>query len=247
MINTSILEDIGLTKNETKLYLALLELGSAPAGNIIKKTGMHRAVVYDLIDLLTEKGLVSYVIKANRKYFEAHDPDRLLEYIELKKQELSKKEEQLKQILPELQQKRKLTKEEQEGTLYKGKKGLKSIYEDVLKEKKEFLVMGARGEFKRNFPTYYPSFHRRRTEAKILTKLLYSQVMRKEHREKELKFCQFRYLPSGFLPPATTYIYGDKVAIILWGAEAMAFVMRSKQVADSYRIFFKLLWNSAKP
>lgn len=246
MINTSILEDIGLTKNETKLYVALLELGSAPAGDIIKKTGMHRAVVYDLIDLLTEKGLISYVIKANRKYFEAHDPDRLIEYIELQKQELAEKEKQLKQILPELQQKRKLTKEKQEGTLYKGRKGLKSVYESILKEKKPWLAMGARGEFKRIFPTYYFALHRKRVKEKISLKILYSSSMKKEHREKELKLCKIRYLPSGHIPPSTTYVYGDKVAIILWGTEPMAFVLRSKQVADSYRMFFQLLWDAGK-
>ena len=70
-MDTTLLEELGLTKNESKVYLALLELGSTAAGPLIKKIGMHRAAVYDIIDLLTGKGLVSYVIKANRKYFEA--------------------------------------------------------------------------------------------------------------------------------------------------------------------------------
>ena len=63
------LKDFGLTQNEEKVYLKLLEIGSSSAGLLIKKTGMHRAAVYDNIDSLTEKGLVSHVIKANRKYF----------------------------------------------------------------------------------------------------------------------------------------------------------------------------------
>src|SRR3989344_4717573 len=133
-MDTVLLEGLGLTKNEVRVYLALLELGSTPAGPIIKKVGMHRSAVYDLIDLLTDKGLVSYVIKANRKYFEAQDPDRLLEYLDSKRQDINKKELELKKLLPELQLKRTLSKEEQEGTLYKGKKGLKSIFEDIIKE-----------------------------------------------------------------------------------------------------------------
>ena len=56
-MDTQILQEIGLTKNETKVYLALIELGSTPAGRLIKKVGMHRGIVYDLIDLLTDKGL----------------------------------------------------------------------------------------------------------------------------------------------------------------------------------------------
>ena len=56
----SILEELGLTKNEIKIYLALLELGTTPAGILIKKVDMHRASVYDVIDQLINKGLISY-------------------------------------------------------------------------------------------------------------------------------------------------------------------------------------------
>ena len=47
-----LLESLGLSKNEAKTYLALLKLGSVPAGPLIKDLGMHRAAVYNLLDLL---------------------------------------------------------------------------------------------------------------------------------------------------------------------------------------------------
>ena len=246
-MDTTLLEELGLTKNEIKVYLALLELGSTAAGPLIKKVGMHRAAVYDIIDLLTGKGLVSYVIKANRKYFEAQDPDRLLEYLESKKQDLIDKEEKLKQFLPELQLKRKLSKEEQEGTIYKSKKGLKSIFEDILKEGKPWFVFGATGKFRELFHAYFIHFHERRTKSKIPLKIIFKEVVRKQKREEELKLCQIKYLPKSYLSPSTTYIYGDKVAIINWSSDPIAFLMRSKQVADSYRSFFDILWKTATP
>ncbi|MBS3169697.1 hypothetical protein J4210_04380 [Candidatus Woesearchaeota archaeon] len=226
-MDTALLEELGLTKNEIKVYLALLELGSTAAGPLIKKVGMHRAAVYDIIDLLIGKGLVSYVIKANRKYFEAQDPDRLLEYLESKKQDLIDKEEKLKQFLPELQLKRKLSKEEQEGTLYKSKKGLKSIFEDILKEGKPWFVFGATGKFKELFHAYFIHFHDRRIESKIPLKIIFNETVRKQKREEELKLSH------------------DKVAIINWSSDPIAFLMRSKQVADSYRSFFDILWKTA--
>ncbi len=244
-MDTALLEELGLTKNEIKVYLALLELGSTPAGPLIKKVGMHRAAVYDIIDMLTGKGLVSYVIKANRKYFEAQDPDRLLEYLESKKQDLIDKEEKLRLFLPELQLKRKLSKEEQEGTLYKSKKGLKSIFEDILKEGKPWFVFGASGRFKELFNAYFIHFHDRRVKSKIPLKIIFNDDIRTQKREEELKLCKIKYLPNSYISPSTTFIYGDKVAIINWSAEPMAFVMRSKQVADSYRSFFDVLWKTA--
>lgn len=245
-MDTILLEELGLTKNEIKVYLALLEVGSTPAGPLIKKMGMHRAAVYDIIDLLTDKGLVSYVIKANRKYFEAQDPNRLLEYLESKKQDLISKEEKLKKFLPELQLKRKLSKEKQEGTLYKSKKGLKSIFEDVLKEKQPWFVFGATGKFKELFHAYFIHFHKRRTKLKIPLKIIFNEEVRKQKRKEELKSCQIKYLPKSYISPSTTYIYGDKIAIINWSADPMAFLMRSKQVANSYRSFFNILWKVAK-
>ena len=59
-----------LAKNESKLYLSLLELGSASATQLIQKSGLHRAVVYDILERLIEKGLASFVIKGRKKYFE---------------------------------------------------------------------------------------------------------------------------------------------------------------------------------
>ena len=245
-MNLKILEELGLTKNEAKVYLALLELGTTSAGLIIKKLGMHRAAVYNLLDLLIDKGLVSYVIKANRKYFEAHDPNRLLEFLDSKKQELIMKEHELKKLLPELQLKRKLSREEQEGTIYKGKKGLKSIFEDILSEKKPWFVFGATGQFKEIFHAYFIHFHERRIKLNIPLKIIFNEKIIKEKREKELKFSTIRYLDESYITPSTTYIYGNKIVIIIWSGEPMAFVIRSKQVVDSYKVFFNLLWNIAQ-
>lgn len=246
-MDTKLLEELGLTRNEVKVYLALLELGSVPAGALIKKVGMHRAAVYDIIDLLTDKGVVSYVVKANRKYFEAQDPDRLLEYLDSKKQELLRKEQELRKLLPELQLKRRLSKETQEGTIYKGKKGLKSIFEDILKERKPWLVFGATGRFKEIFHAYFIHFHNRRAKLRIPLKIIFNETVRKERRQRELRLCDIRYLPKSYITPSTTYVYGDKIAIILWSPEPMAFLMRSRSVADSYRSFFEILWKTAKP
>jgi|SRR3989344_9353430 len=240
-----LLEGLGLTKNEIRLYIALLELGTAPAGVLIKKVGMYRATVYDIINLLIDKGLVSYVIKANRKYFEAQDPSRLLEYLDSKKQDLIKKENELKKIIPELRLKRKLSKEEQEGMIYKGKKGLKSIFEDILKEKKPWFVFGATGQFKEMFHAYFIHFHNRRTKLKIPLKIIFNEKIREEKREKELKLCKIKYLPESYITPATTFIYNDKVVIINWSIEPIAFLIRSNRTADSYRSFFDILWKTA--
>lgn len=247
METEQILEQLGLSKNEVKTYLNLLKLGSVSAGPLIKELGMHRAAVYNLLDILIEKGLVHYVVQANRKYFEAQGPERLLELINTQKQKLEQQETQLKEIIPILTKQRKLEAECQEGTIYKGKKGLKSIFEDILKyPKQEFKVMGASGKFKEIFDIYFIHWQKRRVKEKIKLKIIYSEFVKREKREEELKLAEVRYTKDTNITPSTTLIYGDKVAIILWSDVPMGFLMKSKNVSESYRNFFDMLWMISK-
>ena len=97
-----ILQSLGLTRNEINVYLTLLKMGSGLAGEITEKSGVHRRNVYDSIERLIKKGLVSFVIQNNRKYFHATDPNRFLGIIKEQKRELIRKERDIRKILPEL-------------------------------------------------------------------------------------------------------------------------------------------------
>ncbi|MBT7931759.1 hypothetical protein HN698_07665 [Candidatus Woesearchaeota archaeon] len=241
-MNTKILEKAGLTNNEIKVYLALLSLGSVSAGEIIKKSELHRAAVYDTLERLMDKGLVSYVIKANRKYFEAAMAKNLVEIIEKKeKQELLK-------IIPDLEAKRKLGKEAQEVTLFKGNKGLKSIFQDWLEDDKENLVIGAFAEEAESLQYHMkyslPSFHKRRERKKQVMKFIFTE--KSIARAKQLskyKYTPIRILKAPFASPTSIQIYGEKVAILLWSSDPIGIVMRSKEISNAYREYFKVLWN----
>ena len=64
-----ILKDLGLLENELAIYLALLKIGSSTAATIADKTGLYRPYVYDNLNRLMEKGIVSVVLKDNKKHF----------------------------------------------------------------------------------------------------------------------------------------------------------------------------------
>ena len=73
-MNVELLEAIGLTKSEIKVYLALLELGSSTTGPIVEKSGASSSKIYEILEKLIQKGLVGHVIKAGKKHFEAAPP-----------------------------------------------------------------------------------------------------------------------------------------------------------------------------
>ena len=57
-MDSAVLEEIGLTSGEAKVYLALLELGPSKAGGILRKSGLQNSVVHLCLNKLIEKGMV---------------------------------------------------------------------------------------------------------------------------------------------------------------------------------------------
>ena len=77
LMDMKLFEAVGLTPNETKVYLALVDLGTAQAGQITEKSGVHRRNVYDAISRLMEKGIISYVNVNNKKLFSPVNPKKI--------------------------------------------------------------------------------------------------------------------------------------------------------------------------
>ena len=105
------------------------------AGEITKKSGIHRRSVYDAIERLIQKGLVSYLKTNNRKYFEAVNPERLLEI-------LKEKEDNIKTLLPELKLLKETSKEKKETLFFRGKQALRTVFDDQIRVGKEICIFG---------------------------------------------------------------------------------------------------------
>jgi hypothetical protein len=144
-----------------------------------------------------------------------------------------------------LELKRKLSREPHEATVFKGKKGLKSVAEDVLKTKKELLVFGAEGKFVDELKHYAAQWHLKRKKLKIPVKIIYNEKIRKTKQKVKFPILKMKFNPHLYDTLATTWIYGDKVAIIVWSEPSLTTLIRSKQVADSYRQFFNILWKES--
>ena len=238
-MNTSALQQLGLTEAEAKTYVAMLELGSSQAAKIVSKTGLHRRTVYDAIERLIEKGLVSYIKQNNIKHYEAVDPKRLSGMIK-------ERESAINEILPQLELLHKTSKEKQETTFYKGKLGLKSVFNDQIEEGKEILIFGASAKAPEILKYYFPHFDNERKRRNIRVKIIFDESAEKEEYVKQIPLSTIRYVPNEYSSPAATNIYGDKVSIVLWTEEPIAIVIKNKEIADGYRKYFELVWKTAK-
>jgi len=59
-MDTKLLQEIGLTNSEITIYTTLLRTGVIKAGELVREVNLHRSRIYEAINRLTEKGLVSY-------------------------------------------------------------------------------------------------------------------------------------------------------------------------------------------
>lgn len=225
------LKESGLTDNEVKVYLALVNHGPNLAGRISRLTGLHRRTVYDTTETLIQKGLIGYILKNNARLFSATNPNKLLE-------NLQEKEALLIPIVQELKKKLDTKKEKEETLFYKGKQALKNIFEDQI-DAKEILILGASSEAY-NILQFYFKWHdqkrkKNRTKTRIITH---------DRKIKRIPLAQIRYIDEKYSNLLAINIYKDKVAIILWAKEPIAILIKNKEIADSYRLYFELIWKS---
>jgi len=235
-MNIEILRNAGLTKNEIAIYKAMLDLGPSKAGQISRRSGIHRRTVYDTTETLIQKGLVSYILENNKRIFSASNPKRFLEIIK-------EKENIVEQIIPDMISLFEKTKKTEGTNFYKGKAGLKNVLEDQLKEgTKEILIMGASPYAEEIIKYYFKWFNEKRIKRKIKMKLIYN------YKNKiKIPLSQIRYTTKEHKSPMAINIYRDKVAIILWDNEnPFAIVIQNKEINKGYMEHFETMWELSR-
>ncbi len=242
-MDIEILEDIGLTKGEITLYLALLDLGESNAGSIKKKTGLQNSVVHLCLNNLLGKGLVNYVEKGRRRFYTATNPGHLVDFIDEKRR-------RLQEILPDLIQKQK-EKINYQVHIYEGVKGLKAVHEDILKDLKkgeEFFVLAVPKEAHERFEPYFLDFHKRRLKKGIILKAIYKPEAHEfAEARRKMPFTQFRYLPEKLSTPMWITTYKEKAILFVVGDILLAIVIENKTIAENFKEYFQLVWKIAKP
>ena len=245
-----ILEKLGFTQGEIKVYLALLKLGKSSSGKIVDISGVSKSKVYEILERLTNKGIVSQVIENNIKTFQAMHPKELLNYYEQKEHEFKKTKQELKKILPEYENLYNI-QDKQEVTVYRDYEGLKKILNMVISNLNEgdnfyvFVTPTTPKDF-----NYFYEFDRQRIEKKINLKIIYNNEVDINSinliKKKDKNYFFPKVLGSGFNTPAVFNLFKDKTAIIVWSEKPIGILIENKETTSSFRKYFEVLWNLAK-
>lgn len=217
---------------------------------LARQTGMHRTALYDVLENVMQKGLASFVFEGKRKLFCAAKPERLLGYVQELQERLQQEKEQLRDVVDVLSSIEPLRKERLSVEVFRGKKGVKTVLEDVFsvcKRGDEVLAFGFGGS--NLFKVLGPYYHRYIMRSIHDFGLFYRAISDPRDLEQEyvrylkkLPRTQVKYVLRGVEAPAHTRIYGGKVAIILIEKDPTAILIDDEKVAAGYRQFFEFLW-----
>jgi len=230
------LEKIGLEKKEIKIYLTLLEIGSAKANKIAQESRIERRTAYEILNRLKSKNIVSSVLKNGVQHFKATDPKKIL-------QELKETQREYEEILPKLEELSNIPKEEIKIDILVGREGLRTIFNDIIRTKKELLNFGGFTRYDETDYILWSQLLRDLKRLKIKEKVIYTSD------EKIIKIPTGKYkkLNIKYKIPTSAMIYGNKVAITIFGEKSYSIIrIENKDFSDSYRKYFEHYWNISK-
>jgi len=236
----SILTNIGLTEKESKVYLACLEKNNSPVSVIAKNAKINRVTTYDILEKLKEKGMVSFYTKQKIKYFNAINPELLLERFE-------KRTNDLRRSLPDFKRISGVTSHPR-IKYFEGIEGIKEIYTDTLTAKTEILNYSNSQEIRKSWPTYDKDYVAKRASKKIHLR----GICLKDEEGEKVKSEDKKYYREMHLLPKEIFnftneinIYDDKVAIISFADELIGMIIESTEIANSQRAIFNMCWQYA--
>lgn len=240
------LQSLGLNKNEAATYLELCKLGHSSGGELIKATGFHRNIIYDNLEKLIEKGLVSYVIENNRKVFIASPPHSLQDFIEEEQKAINKKKTLANEIINKLKPILGKGNLQHEATIIRGVHALKQELENIFNNKLNYISFGApERSIEIMSPEYWKTFSSKQLLHGVKGKLIFNESLRDWSKVIKTRNHNFRFLEKEFEPLTQTIVYGDTTLIIVWVDKPITTIIQSKEVAKSYNHFFNLLWKQA--
>ena len=251
-MDTQLLEKIGLTRGEARVYLALLKLGASSTGPVAKASGISRSKVYAVMDKLAEKGLASHVDRRGVTYYHAVEPSKIKDYLQEREEELKGLEAEFEEFLPKLLSYAQEKPAGHEINIYQGFKGHRIAHEQSyhkLKRGDEYYVLGVPHVPLWEHVRYWRTDHERREAAGIGCRMLFNRDAPRKllMNRNSYRLCEARYMPIDVAMPCYFTMFADTTLITLPAKEPITIEVVSKGTTESFMAYFRGFWELSKP
>ena len=246
-VYTKIMNDdlvkLGFSDHEATIYLALLDTGQTGAGRLIKRTGLHRNIIYETLDKLIAKKLVMKVMRKHVAQFRITNPERII--VE-QRTNLSLAEN----IIPKLVER---SKNLNDIIIWDGIEGFRNFSIAMLEkmEKGSILyVLGAIGNRWYNImgEKSYRAYAKLTKEKSIHWKMVTFEknVDLDIKAMKETGMVEARALHQTLSAPANMLIWNDRIALQTFTEPYSVIEIQNKALAEGYLNYFNALWEQGE-
>ncbi len=242
------LEELGLTPNEVKVYMASLEVGPATAQQLAAKAAVVRPTAYVAIGGLVKRGLISSHTRGKKQYFQAERPAQLMRLIDEEKKKLAERESKLKSMLPGLESLIAIAGEKPEVKYYEGLEGLQAMYQVLYESKAKAIdVIGNPSEFIRLVPEPIRVMHilKMRKQGIKGREIYLANRKFKQHFASDNKTWKFKSWKGNFQNTNSEIaVFGDFVTILTYESQVRGFVIKSAATAKIVKVLFETAWQA---
>lgn len=233
------LRSIGFGKNETEVYVALVEQGQSSVLQLAKQIKIHRSNIYDALRNLIRQGLV-YEINQSTKLFYARPLHSLIDY-------WKHREAELIEIVKDYETKVSSKASESRIKMSQGAFAAREALFSLLASARPIKVYGIPTRAVEVMGPILKDFHKERIQKKISMKHIYnSECVDRVRYLNKFKHTEARILPKKYDSDATTLVCGDKVIVYLWSREITVLEIDDENMAQPYENYFDILWSKAR-
>ncbi len=242
------LVNLGLNESEAKVYLDLQTHKESQTGGICERTNVRSSHIYSILNVLLNKGLISYKIVNNVKIYSSLGPENLAYLFEEKEERIKQEKKKMLELISNLtvttQKSNRLT----DFKYFSGIRGIKSMFTEVMnlwsKEDDYYVVAVTEKSFEILEP-FFLDFHKKRVKDKVSLKIIIDEKAKKWGRVRErMPKTEVKYLDIG---ATTEYgVLNDYLFLASYGDEPYSLLIKDKNFAETYKSFFNILWSVAR-
>ena len=240
-------QKLGFSEGEGKVYISILHSDNATLQSIHEATGIERRNVYDIINKLISKGLVAYFIENRHKIYRINHPGSIMAYLEEEEKELAEKKKALSDELPSLLKAYQSSKPSFDVRIYRGKEGVKALFNEMLDYSDIYFIGGNWGMVKYLGKEWTDRWMERRVRRRTrMHDILTVKPKLIAHYPSPKQFYEVRTLPQEFGSPNVICVFGNRLINIFWGESLFAFQIENEEIAKNHVAYFKYLWKTLK-
>lgn len=235
-----ILTELGLSENETRVYLAALSLGPSSVLALARATEIRRTTVYTIIDSLKKKGLMFVEPRGFKQVFVAEHPEKLLAIVDHKKRDLEAH-------FPDLLSLYNLKGGQSTLKYYEGLASIKSIYDTILGPMKagdDYLVISNLQALVDMDPDYFKKYLDKRAASRVKARLIATDSKQARYMQKYSAQMnhEVRILPPGTELSVDIMIVPHKVTIFNLEHPLTGMSIENPATIRAQQEMFEIMW-----